>query len=130
MLQSRKAIRLSRRTESMNKSMKICCALAAVISVLLSGALLIKYIRKTRDLSSLEEQLTVSRTHWETVAAEKESLQNMLVEVTSQLREANLTIEESETRTAELNTDITLLESEIQSLTSQLEQLEIPSDPS
>ena len=112
----------------MNKTLKLFCALAAAASLLLSGMLLIKSIGKKTDLSLIEGELSVSRTHWETVAAEKESRQDTLSEISSQLREAQLTIAESETRTAELNTEIAQLEAEIVSLVSQLDQLGIPSD--
>ena len=112
----------------MSKSLKLSCALAVVASLILSGVLLMRYIGKRTALSAIEGELSSSRKHWETVAAEKESLQDTLSDIASQLREARLTIEESETRASELNAEVTQLEADIRSLISQLDQLGVSSD--
>ncbi len=127
MLSRRQAL-LPRRRMQMSKSLKLCCALAVAASLILSGVLLMRSIGKRTALSAIEGELSVSRKHWETVAAEKESLQDTLSDITSQLREAQLTIEESETRASELNAEVTQLETDIRSLISQLDQLGISSD--
>lgn len=124
----RRQVLLHQRRMQMSKSLKLCCVLAVIASLLLSGVLLMRSIGKKTSLTAIEGELSVSRKHWETVAAEKESLQDTLSDITSQLREAQLTIDESETRASELNAEVAQLETDISSLISQLDQLGISSD--
>ena len=113
----------------MSKSLFRFCLASLCAAVLLSAGLLSGLFRLVSDLSDTEQALALSRNTWETTAAAKETLQEELSEVTDALREANLTLAESEARAEELRQEIALLQTEIDSLTSQLAQLGIDSHP-
>lgn len=106
----------------MNKSLFRFCLGVLCAALLLSICLLSGLFRLRSDLSDTEQALALSRNTWETTAAAKETLQEELSEVTDALREANLTLAESEARAEELRQEIALLQTEIDSLTSQLTQ--------
>ena len=112
----------------MTKSTRVFCLLALAAALFLSVFLLAGFRRQSADLASLEKALAASRETWETVAAEKEALQKELSALSDDLREAQLTYSESETRASELREENALLESDIASLVSQLQSLGI--DPS
>lgn len=114
----------------MNKSLIRFCLAALCAAVLLSAGLLSGLFRLVSDLSGTEQALALSRNAWETTAAAKETLQEELSEVTDALREANLTLAESEARAEDLRQDIALLRTEIADLTSRLTQQGVDPNPS
>ena len=76
----------------------LCLVMAAAIGLL--AWLGSQYLRDRKTLRSLETQLSESRAAWEATAAAKEELQAELTQVNNDLREANLTIQESASRAA------------------------------
>lgn len=109
----------------MTKSLRFICLLVMAAALCLTLSLLSGLLRTRRDLSDTDQALTLSRSAWETTAAEKETLQDELAGVTDSLKEARLTLSESESRAEELRQEIAQLQSDITSLTSSLSQLGI-----
>ena len=109
----------------MNKSVRTFCLLAMAAAMLLSWGLLSGLRSRSSELAALEADLASSRDHWETVAAEKEALQSQLSDASDALREAQLTLSESETRAGELREDIESLEAELSLLSEKLLSLGI-----
>ena len=103
----------------MTRSMKVLCSLVLVAALVLASLLYAGLFRGFAALSSTEKELSESRAHWEKVAEEKEALQDQLAEVIASLKEADLTLSESETRAVELRADIAQLEAEIESLSAR-----------
>ena len=106
----------------MNKSLRCFCLLALAAALGLSVFLVSGLFRLQADLSAAEQALALSRSAWETTAEQKEALQEELSVVTDALKEANLTLSESESRAEELRVEIVQLQSDLSSITSALAQ--------
>ena len=106
----------------MSKTHRCLCLLALLAAVGLSVFLVSGLFRLRADLSAVEQALALSRAAWEDTAERKEALQEELSVVTDALKEAALTLSESESRAEELRADIAQLQSDLSSLTSALTQ--------
>ena len=102
----------------MTKLLKGLCLLALCAALLLTVTLSTRAISLARSIRMQSKMLEESRTRWEQMAAEKETLQARLKEVRSALREAELTLEESTVRAEELRLDIQELETQYELLIS------------
>ena len=114
----------------MNKGVKAFCTLVMAAAFVLTVWLAASCIRTADDLSAAEKELMLSRENWETIAAEKEALQEELSDVSGSLREAQLTLTESETRSLELQEEISQLNSDIAGLSAALKEMGIDPDQS
>lgn len=100
----------------MNRMTKgILCAVMAA-AIMLAAVLTADLLRDRRAVREMSCELAESRDRWEATAARKEELQEELQGVTDALKEAKLTLSESETRAEELRQDIKELEQEIAEL--------------
>jgi len=79
-----------------------------------------RYRVDRQQLSELTADLKESTARWNAINDQKVELQKELKAVKEELREAELTLEESEEKTAEITQDIQTLESEIQQLKQKL----------
>ena len=79
-----------------------------------------RYRVDRQQLSELTADLKESTARWNAINDQKVELQKELKAVKEELREAELTLEESEEKTAEITQDIQILESEIQQLKQKL----------
>lgn len=99
-----------------NRSTKILMLFAMVAAVVLSVSLAISLARDRKDLDVMKNDLTVSRNHWESIAAEKETLLDEYKQVSNDLREANLTYEEETAKIVKYTTEIDSLRKDIEAL--------------
>ena len=107
----------------MKKTLLFYLILCFAAAVALGAVLSIDYSGHASYLRSLQNDLSVSRTKWESIAAEKESLQEEYSEVSDAVREAELTIEEENARSKQLSEEISGLEADIVDLKEQIEKL-------
>ena len=100
----------------MNNQLKIilCLVMAAALALITVCGL--NYLRLTKELRSSEQQLAESRETWETIAAEKEALQDDLRAKQKELKEAKLTLDETTERASELKAEIEQLRKDIELL--------------
>ena len=88
----------------------LLCALA------LSTVLLIRDNRLQTDLRAKTTLLSESRDKWESVSKDNELLSDQLDAINGQIREAEKSLEEAETRRNKIQTQIAELNEEIESL--------------
>ena len=98
----------------------LCFAAAIILAVALSA----DYSGQSSYLRGLQDDLSASRSKWESIAAEKELLQDEYNEVSDAVREAELTIEEENARSGQLSEEISELEADIKELRDKIEDLE------
>lgn len=91
----------------------IIVCLSAILLLIFLSVRLNHSISKLRDLRN---QLLVSRNTWEEISNEKEALQKELVSLTDQIREAQLTISESQEKMIDLTSENSKLKQEISAL--------------
>lgn len=90
----------------------IICVSAISLLIFLTFHLIASFSK----LYDLQQQLTVSRTTWEGISNEKEALQAELTSLNDQIREAQLTISESQEKITELIAENEMLNEEIAKL--------------
>ncbi len=93
----------------MSRGMKAVLCGVMLIAVLVLAVLGTDLRNDRRQITELQRLLRESRGRWESIAEEKEALQAELKKATEALREANLTVEESETRAEKLREEIEAL---------------------
>lgn len=103
----------------MNKQMKILICVVMLVAVLLMAFCMTNWLNLGSELRSGEQQLAESREKWQSVAAEKETLQVDLKAGQKELKENQLYLEEKTARAAELKSEIEKLREEIEALKQQ-----------
>ena len=104
----------------MNKTQRSLLAAVVVLGLLLMVLFGNSYLSARRELSALKTELNESTASWKQINEEKLVVQKELKEARNELRDAELTISESEERAASLKTDIETLEKEIDELKTAL----------
>ncbi len=105
----------------MSKSVKGYC-IAVLIAAAAAACFMGNHLRTSEaSVRSLRTALSESRRTWESVAAEKEALQDELRQVTNAVKDAKLTLDESTGRAQELRQDIAALTEEISALRQKLD---------
>lgn len=91
-----------------NKNNRIPMILAAalVVAVILAVVFFMQRINLSSQVDSLQSDLAVSQTRWQTVSEEKEALQSDLTVVNDNLREAQLSLEESAAKVEQLDEQV------------------------
>ena len=100
----------------MSRFVKALLLLVIILALVLAGILAMDYFRDLHSLRDLQVQLAESRTTWEAIAEQKETLQEKLKSTEEALKEARLTLRESTERVDALRSDIKMLEAEIAAL--------------
>ena len=90
-----------------------------IVALSLMGMLTCSIHRDQELFHGRQVDLENSRTIWETIAADKEALQEELIQAQNALKEARLTLEESRTRAETLRAEIETLEQDIAVLQEQ-----------
>ncbi len=100
----------------MNK--KLCLILCFVLAFALLVMIFcsVNYLSLNKQLMNVRDQVADSQKTWEGIAAEKELLQQDLKTLKNELKEANLSLTESEESAEKLNADIETLQKEITEL--------------
>ena len=83
-----------------------------ILAIVVTAALYTDLLRDRKTVSDLLIQLEASRSAWETTAEEKEKLQEELKTVEEALKEAKLTLSESNERAEKLKVEIAQLREE------------------
>ena len=83
-----------------------------IVAILVAAVLYADLLRDRKTLEDLQGQLETSRIAWETTAVEKEKLQEELKTVEEALKEAKLTLSESNERAEKLKAEIAVLREE------------------
>lgn len=102
--------------KSDNRFLYILLTCAMILSVAVMSVSLLQYRKARADLSMQKKALETSTAAWQKTNEEKLIIQRELKTVKNSLREADLTIQESEERAAELRDEIEILEKEIEAL--------------
>lgn len=105
-------------TKSLRYLMLLIVAAAAAV-ILVLGANWLNLGKQLRETNAL---LSESRNNWETIASEKEELQDQLQALKDELKEANLTLTEAEERAVTLSGEIEQLQKDIDELTEKAEK--------
>ena len=105
----------------MNKALKAMLSAVMLLALLLMSVLCFRYISDRADLSSLKTDLEDSTAAWKKTNEEKIAIQKLLKNAKNDLREAELTISESEETSEKLNIEISELEKSIEELKTGLE---------
>ena len=105
-------------TKSLRYLMLLIVAAAAAV-ILVLGANWLNLGKLLRETTAL---LSESRNNWETIASEKEELQDQLQTLKDELKEANLTLTEAEERAVTLSGEIEQLQKDIDELTEKAEK--------
>lgn len=100
----------------MNK--KLCLILCIVLAFALLVMIFcsVNYLSLNKQLMNIRDQVADSQKTWEGIAAEKELLQQDLKTLKNELKEANLSLTESEESAEKLKADIETLQKEIAEL--------------
>lgn len=100
----------------MNK--KLCLILCFVLAFALLAMIFcsVNYLSLNKQLMNIRDQVADSQKTWEGIAAEKELLQQDLKTLKNELKEANLSLTESEESAEKLKADIETLQKEIAEL--------------
>lgn len=100
----------------MNK--KLCLILCFVLAFALLVMIFcsVNYLSLNKQLMNIRDQVADSQKTWEGIAAEKELLQQDLKTLKNELKEANLSLMESEESAEKLKADIETLQKEIAEL--------------
>ena len=105
-----------------NNSRGFLQKLLLLLAMLLAAALVVVSVIHYRDasanLSALKSDIETSTASWKKINEEKLIIQRDLKAARNDLREVDLTIEESEEKAQEIRADITELEKEIEALKS------------
>ena len=104
----------------MTKSLRLVLLLVMAAAILFMVFALLDYTKMNRELSSLQNQLAVSRQTWETIADEKVELQGVLKTKKEELKEAELSLSEASERAETLKAEIDSLNKEIDTLKESL----------
>jgi len=91
-------------------------AIVLLCALVLSAVLLIRDSRLRTDLREKNVLLSESRDKWESVSKDNELLSDQLDAINGQIREAEKSLEEAETRRNKIQTQIAELNEEIESL--------------
>ena len=83
-----------------------------ILAILVTAVLYNDLLRDRKTVSDLISQLEISRSAWEATAEEKEKLQEELKTVEEALKEAKLTLSESNERAEKLKAEIEVLREE------------------
>lgn len=97
--------------------------LSLAVMILAIGVAIAIFFRNqslNQKLGTLKEDLSASQTNWQEIASEKETLQKELAQVEDNIREANLTYEESTAKIADLSEQVNDLTEQNTSLENQL----------
>lgn len=104
----------------MNRMMRffLCAAaLTALISMFFLG---MRYLGAGKKLRETNDALEQSRGVWQSVAEEKEALQDQVAQLQSDLKEATLSLDESREKIITLTEDVEQLNKEIADLNDKL----------
>ena len=97
---------------------KLLLSLAMLLAAALVVVSVIRYRDASANLSALKSDIETSTASWKKINEEKLIIQRDLKAARNDLREVDLTIEESEEKAQEIRADITELEKEIEALKS------------
>lgn len=100
----------------MTKSLRLVLLLVIAAAVLFMVISFLDYSHRKHDLTVLEQNLSVSRKTWETIAEEKVELQAVLKTKKEELKEAELSLSEASERAKTLKAEIETLQKDIQAL--------------
>ena len=103
-----------------SKALMLLLCIVLLSAITLSCVLFLHYSNLGIQLESTRSELSVSRTAWETTAAEKEALQEDLTTLKNDLKEAELSLSEAQERSGTLKEDIDTLNQEISDLKTKL----------
>jgi len=103
----------------MTKSLKIMLCVVMALALAVIAVCSLRYLNLSRDYAACEKELAESRKIWESIAAEKETLQVDLKAKQNDLKVAQLSLEENTARAEELRTDIEKLKADIEQLKQQ-----------
>ncbi len=106
-------------SKSCNRTQVCLLILAVILAAAVISVSYLRYRDAQAEFSSLKKEVEASTSRWQKINEEKLVVQRELKAAKNNLREANLTIEESEERAAELLEEIRILEQEIVELTNQ-----------
>ena len=98
----------------------IIAVLVLIIAVAVTIAILVRNQHLNEDLNQLQSSLKVSQNNWKQIAEKKEALQSELADVENNIREAQLTFDESTQKITDLTGQIQTLTAENTSLENQL----------
>lgn len=102
----------------MNKHLKLFLYAAMLSAILMMGVCAANYIDLGTQLRSTDARLSESRNSWQSIAAEKEALQEELEAKQSDLKEAKKTLSEATERAKVIRAEIESLHKEIDLLKS------------
>lgn len=102
----------------MSKSMKLWLCIVMIAAIALMSVCMADYLSLSRNLRTVQVQLSESRAVWEQIAADKEELQKELKSKKNELKEAQLSLSEANEKAEELKTEIETLKKEIEVLKS------------
>ena len=105
-----------------NKTVKLFCCVALLAALALVCVLFLHYRDLGAQLKTTQSLLTESRNTWETIAAEKEALQDQKKALENDLKEAKLSLTEAQEKTKKARDDIDALTQEIADLKLKLPQ--------
>ena len=105
-----------------NKTVKLFCCVALLAALALVCVLFLHYWDLGAQLKTTQSLLTESRNTWETIAAEKEALQDQKKALENDLKEAKLSLTEAQEKTKKARDDIDTLTQEIADLKLKLPQ--------
>lgn len=100
----------------MSKSMKLWLCIVMIAAIALMSLCMADYLSLSRNLRTVQDQLSESRAVWERIAADKEELQKELKSKKNELKEAQLSLSEANEKAEELKSDIETLKKEIKVL--------------
>ena len=100
----------------MNKGMKPLLWIIMLFAAALVIVCSVRYAELNSRLRAEEASLAESRAKWEGIASEKEALLEVLGEKQKELRETELSYNDSVQRAEEIRTDIETLRQEIEAL--------------
>lgn len=92
----------------------VCIVMAAALALMVFCTL--NYMNLGKELRSCEAQLAESRTKWETIAAEKEALQEDLQAKQKELNIAQLELDSATEDAAKIREEIEQLRTDIEAL--------------
>ena len=99
-----------------------------IIAVAVTVAILVRNQHLSQDLSQLQTSLSESQNKWKETAAKKEALQTELADVENNIREAQLTYDESTVKIADLTGQIETLTAQVRLLHHRLDVLNTARD--
>ena len=105
-----------------NKTVKLFCCVALLAVLALVCVLFLHYRDLGAQLKTTQSLLTESRNTWETIAAEKEALQDQKKALENDLKEAKLSLTEAQEKAKKARDDIDTLTQEIADLKLKLPQ--------